>query len=141
MTSHSSIQLTQEEGNSIPDSAWKLVSETEDYWRWEARVTLESGQTGSVFKTTYKGAEELLALNAEMRKDNAERRYTAGMGSDKGGNMPMVHTAQIPLNVYFNPIHGIAKRQAAGDKDHLRWWLRREENAPFLVRDQKGLRK
>lgn len=140
MTSPSEIQLTPEEGESIPESAWRYVGETEDYWHYEAKVTLASGLPGIVRRKTFKDSVEMLTLNEELRKENSNRRYTAGMGSDKGGNMPMVHTASIPLAVYYDPIYGIAKRQAAGDKEHLRWWLRKPENGRFLVRE-KGMRK
>jgi hypothetical protein len=139
MTSLNEIQLTPEEGNSIPESAWRYVGETEDYWHYEAKVTLRNGMPGIVRRKSFKDSAELLTVNEELRKENSNRRYTAGMGSDKGGNMPMVHTASIPLAVYYDPVHGIAKRQAAGDKEHLRWWLKSEKAKPFLVRE-KGLR-
>ena len=134
------IQLTAEEGNSIPDSSWRYVGENEDYWHYEADVTLPSGLPAIVRRKTYKDSAALLSVNEELRKANGERRYTSGMGSDKGGNMPMVHTASIPLAVYYDPVHGIAKRQAAGDRDHLRWFLNSEYAKPFLVRE-KGMRK
>lgn len=140
MPSPAEIQLTPEEGESIPDHLWRLVDQNEDFRTWEADVTLPSGIPGTVRKREYLDSADLLAFNAELRKENSARRYTAGMGSDKGGNMPMVHTGSIPLNVYYDPVNGIAKRQAEGDRDHLRWWLRRPENEPFRVRDG-GLRK
>lgn len=132
------IQLTQDEASQIPDQQWKLVETTEDFRRYEAKVELPNGMHGTVRRTEFLGGDILLAQNAEARKENSERRYTAGMGSDKGGNMPFVHTASIPLNVYYRDI---AKRQAEGDKDHLRWYLRQPENGAYLVRDAKGLRK
>ncbi len=132
------ISLTPEEGGSIPEHLWRKVEETEDFIRWEARVTLPNGMKGTVLRTEQKGVDELLAMNEELRKVNSERRYTAGMGSDKGGNMPMVHTAQIPLNIYFRDI---APRIAAGDHGYAKWWRQQPENAPFLVRDAKGMRK
>lgn len=119
----SEIQL-QEQPN-IPDSAWKFVSRNEFMDIWEAEVTLPNGLKGVVRRKTYTEGPLLLKINEELRKESAGQRYTAGMGSDKGGNMPMVQTASIPLPIYYRDI---SERQKAGDKDHLRWWLAQEEN-------------
>lgn len=117
------VKLT--EAPNIPDSAWRFVSRNEFMDVWEAEVELANGLKGTVVRKTYTEGPKLLNILAEMRKDTSNHRYTQGMGSDKGGNMPMVQTASIPLPIYFSEIAG---RQQSGDKDHLRWWLRQEEN-------------
>jgi hypothetical protein len=124
------VRLTEDDVRNIPDSAYRLVDQNEDCLYWEAEVELPSGMKGTVRKTEYKASAELLRFTEEMRKENANKRYTHGMGSDKGGNMPMVQTASIPPNVYYREV---APRRAAGDKDHLRWWLRQPENAKYRV--------
>lgn len=131
MTSPNEFKLTAEQASRIPDHAWRFVEETEDFVRYEARVTLPNGLSGNVLRTEPKGADELLALNAELRKENSGRRYTDGLGSDKGGNMPMVHTASIPLNVYFRDF-----LDRKGDADYSSWWKKQTVNAPFLVREK-----
>lgn len=122
------VRLKEEDVRNIPDSAYRLVRQNEDFQYWEARVELPNGLMGTVQKTVFLGAEQLLSENEEMRKESSNRRYTHGMGSDKGGNMPMVQTASIPLNIYYREI---APYNQKGDKDFLRNWLRRPENAHF----------
>lgn len=117
------LQLSEEP--NIPESAWRLVSRNEYMDVWEAEVELPNGNKGLVRRKTYTEAPLLLAVNEELRKEASGRRYTAGMGSDKGGNMPMVQTASIPLPIYYRDI---VPRQKAGDKDFLRWWLRQDDN-------------
>jgi hypothetical protein len=129
----SEIQLS--EPPNIPESAWKLVSRNEFMDVWEAEVELPSGHKGIVRRKTYTEAPLLLKVNEELRKESAGRRYTSGMGSDKGGNLPLVQTASIPLPIYYRDI---APRQRAGDKDHLRWWLRQDENAQWRTTEGKS---
>jgi hypothetical protein len=124
------VRLTEDDVRNIPDSAYTLVSQNEDCRYWEARVELPNGLMGTIRKTEYLHSDELLEINAAARNESSNHRYTAGYGSDKGGNMPLVHTASIPPNVYYREI---APRAAEGDKDHLRWFLRQEENKKYLV--------
>ena len=126
------VRLSEDDVRNIPDSAYVLVGQNEDVRYWEAPVELPNGLKARIRKTEYIDSAELLAANEEARKASSERRYTAGSGSDKGGNMPMVQTASIPPNVFFREI---APRRAAGDKDHLRWWLNQPENAKFRTTD------
>lgn len=118
-------EIKLSEQPNIPESAWKFVGRNEFQDIWEAEVTLPNGLKGIVRRKTYTEGPLLLKINEEMRKESAGRRYTAGLGSDKGGNMPMVQTASIPLQIYFSEI---APRRREGDRDHLRWWLNRVEN-------------
>lgn len=122
------VRITEDDVRNIPASSYRIVSQDEDCRVWEADVELPNGMKGRVRKTEYIASAELLAYTEELRKESSGKRYTHGMGSDKGGNMPMVHTASIPTNVYMTEI---APRKAAGDKDHLRWWLRQAENAKY----------
>lgn len=126
------VRITEDDVRNIPASSYRLVDQGDDCRIWEADVELPNGMKGRVRKTEYIASQELLQHTEDMRKENANRRYTHGMGSDKGGNMPMVQTASIPPNVYYREI---APRAAAGDKDHLRWWLRQSENAKYRVRE------
>lgn len=122
------VKLTEDDVRNIPASAYRLIDQTEDCLYWEAPVELPNGLMGRIRKTEYRHSAELLKHTEEMRKESFNKRYTHGMGSDKGGNMPMVQTASIPPNVYFTEV---APRKAAGDKDHLRWWLNRPENQKY----------
>jgi len=126
--SESVVRLSEDDVRNIPDSAYQLVGQNDDVRYWEAQVELPNGLMGRIRKTEYIASDELLRFTEEARKESSGRRYTAGSGSDKGGNMPMVQTASIPPNVFFREI---APRRAAGDKDHLRWWLNQPENAKF----------
>jgi len=132
MPSRTEIPLTDDDVRNIPTSAWRLVRQNEAMRYWEADVELPGGSQGTVARTEYLESDQLLSMNADLRKERSGQRYTAGMGSDKSGNMPMVHTGQIPLNVYYQEI---APRIAAGDRDFLRWWLRQDRNAHFRTRD------
>lgn len=118
-------EIKLSEPPNIPESDWKFVSRNEFMTVWEAHVELPNGVIGTVIRKTYDEAPILLETLAEMRKEASGQRYTAGMGSDKGGNMPMVQTASIPLPIFYRDI---VPYKQAGDKDHLKWWLRQDEN-------------
>lgn len=101
---------------------------------WQADVMLPNGSMGVIQKGEYKESELLLHINAELRKESDNHRYTAGMGSDKGGNMPMVQTASIPENVFAQEL---SPHIAKGDRDHLRWWIRRPEHEMYRVTNKE----
>jgi hypothetical protein len=130
MTSPTELKLSIEEGMALASRVknWRLVKETEIARYWEADIE----GLGTIRRTEYLESEALLNYTAEMRKETANERYTSGLGSDKGGNMPMVHTATIPDTVYHRDV---APKLAAGDKDYLRWFLNQPENAPYRVRE------
>lgn len=133
MPSLSEHKITEEDAEAIPHSAWRFAGQNEVCRYWEADVQLPGGKMGIIRRTEYLESELLLKINAEMRKESTQQRYTAGMGSDKGGNMPMVHTASIPENVFHQEL---APHIGAGDKDHLRWWIRQANNERFRVTDK-----
>lgn len=78
--------------------------------------------------------ETLLTMNTERRNNTAGRRWSSGLGSDKGGNLPMIHVGAIPLNKY---IAEFAPRVQQGDKDFARWFFNKPENLPFRTREGK----
>jgi len=78
--------------------------------------------------------ETLLALNKERRNNTASKRWSSGNGSDKGGNMPMIHVGSIPMNKF---LADFAEKAQEGDRDFGRWWLNRDENQPFRTREGK----
>ncbi len=75
--------------------------------------------------TEFLAEDELISLNTEERNSRDSKPWSAGLGSEKGGNVPMVRVGRIPLAVLFNKIVPYMK---LGDKDHLKWWLNRDEN-------------
>jgi len=75
--------------------------------------------------------DQLLKRNAEERNSRDTKRWDAGAGSEKGGNVPMVRVARTPLNKFFSEL---APRLKQGDKDFHKWWLGRSENQPFRTR-------
>lgn len=129
----SEYKITEEDAQSIPHGAWRLIGQNDTMRYWEADVELPGGKMGVIRKGEYLESDLLLKINEELRKESTQQRYTHGMGSDKGGNMPMVQTASIPNNVYFQEI---APHIRAGDKDHLRWWLRQEQNRKYRTTDK-----
>jgi hypothetical protein len=78
--------------------------------------------------------DALLKLNAERRNNVAGRRWSQGLGSDKGGNLPMIHVGAIPLNKFMAEF---APHIRQGDKDFARWFFNRDENQPFRTREGK----
>lgn len=78
--------------------------------------------------------DALLDLNAERRNNTSGKRWSSGLGSDRAGNMPLVHVGSIPLNKFFADF---APKVREGDKDFARWWLNRDENKPFRTREGK----
>lgn len=76
----------------------------------------------------------LLELNRQERISRDSKRWSAGAGSDKAGNMPMVRVGRIPLNKLMADA---ADGMRAGDKDHLRWLLNSEAYQPFRTKSGK----
>ena len=128
------VRITEDDVRNIPASSYRLIDQGEDCRVWEADVELPNGMKGRVRKTEYIASAELLAHTAELRKESSNKRYTHGLGSDKGGNMPFVQTASIPLSVFYQEI---APYKRTGDKDHLRWWLRQPQNVKYRVTDKE----
>lgn len=85
-------------------------------------------------RTEFLADEELQKLNTEERNSRDGKRWSAGAGSEKGGNVPLIRVGRIPMNKLLMEI---APKMREGDKDHLKWWLNREQNAPFRTRSGK----
>jgi len=77
---------------------------------------------------------DLIRLNTEERLSRDSKRWSAGAGTEKGGNVPMVRVARIPLNkLLADAADGIR----TGDKDHLKWLLNSEAYLPFRTKSGK----
>lgn len=111
---------------------WQVVEVTPTYRRSVGHGTHPvSGVPIEVMRTEFLEDEPLQALNTEERNARDTKRWSSGAGSEKGGNVPMVRVARIPLNKLYADI---APRMKQGDEEHLRWWLQREENQPFRTK-------
>lgn len=122
------IQLTEDD---VRNCAWSLVEQTPDYRRYIGHGTHPvTGAEITVQKTEFLAEDALLKRNAEARNESDNTRWSQGSGSDRFG-VPLVHVGSIPLNKYYAEI---APYQTVGDKDHLKWWLSRDENQPFRTR-------
>jgi hypothetical protein len=111
---------------------WQVVEVTPTYRRSVGHGTHPvSGVPIEVMKTEFLADEPLQALNAEERNSRDGKRWSSGAGSEKGGNVPMIRAARIPLNKLYAEI---VPRMKQGDEDHLKWWLNRDENQPFRTK-------
>ena len=124
------IKLTEADVSNV---TWRVVETTPVY-----RLSIGHGThpvTGIEFtveRKEYLAENALLGLNAERRNNTSGKRWSAGMVSDKGGNVPMVHVGSTPMNKFFAEC---AEGVRTGDTDHLKWFLNRDENKPFRTRD------
>jgi len=126
------IKLTEADCQNV---TWQVVEVTPEYRRSVGHGTHPvTGVPITVQKTEFLAEDELLALNKERRNNTASKRWSSGKGSDKGGNMPMIHVGSIPMNKFLSDF---AAKAQEGDRDFGRWWLERPENAPFRTRDGK----
>lgn len=124
-----SINLSEEDCRNC---TWELVEQTEDYRRYVGHGTHPvTGQEITVQKTEFLAEDELLKRNAESRNDTDNTRWSSGLGSEKGGNLPFIKVASTPLNKFFAEI---APHLRDGDKDFTRWWLNHEKNQAFRTR-------
>lgn len=94
----------------------------------------KTGVPIEVLKKEFLADEALQTLNAEERSVRDAKPWSAGAGSDKGGNVPMVRVGRIPLTKLFADL---ADKMREGDSEHLRWWYNRPENQPFRTRSGK----
>jgi hypothetical protein len=126
------LRLTEADCRNV---TWEVVEVTPEYRRSIGRGTHPvTGLPIEVMRTEFLADEALQALNAERRNNTAGKRWSSGMGSEKGGNVPMVHVGSVPLNKYFADF---APRARQGDKDFARWFFNRDENLPFRTREGK----
>jgi hypothetical protein len=125
----STIRLTEDD---VRNCTWTLDEVTPHYRRYIGHGTHPvTGAEITVQKTEFIAEDELLAQNASDRNETDGRRWSSGIGSDKGGNLPFVPVGRVPLNKFFAEV---APRMKAGDKDFMKWWLSQEENQPFRTR-------
>lgn len=110
--------------------SWEVFQTTDDYRLSRAVYGREADGT-----PVYAYRKEVLAPETFLEANKAEKnategqRWSVGMGSEKGGNMPLIKVASTPLNVWYRDFAG-----RVGDKDYKKWWLNRPENAPFRTR-------
>lgn len=127
-----SIKLTEADCQNV---AWEVVEITPHYRRSIGRGTHpQTGLPIEVQRTEFLADEEIQKLNTEERNSRDSKPWSAGAGSGKDGIAPLIRVGRIPLNKFFSEI---TERMQRGDKDHLRWWLNRDENAPFRTKSGK----
>ncbi len=123
------IKLTEADCQNV---TWQVVEVTPTYRRSVGHGTHPvSGVPIEVMKTEFLADEAVQALNTEERNARDTKRWSQGAGSEKGGNVPMIRAARIPLNKLYAEI---VPRMKQGDDEHLKWWLSRAENAPFRTK-------
>lgn len=118
----------------IPDELWEFEGFSADRTRrhWVYWIDREAG---TYFRKTENVAEDAILGHAQaLRNERDGSRWSSGMGSDKGGNMPLVHVGKIPLNVFYDQFAGRLKQ---GDEDFAKWFLNRDENQVYRTRRGK----
>lgn len=115
----------------IPDHLWELEGVSSDGLRRHYVYWIDKARGFGFRKTENIVEAELLDRNQFLVNEREGQRFTQGQGSDKGGNMPLVQVASVPLNKFFAEV---APRIKEGDQDFTKWWLNREENKPFRTR-------
>lgn len=123
----SNRQRLEDIGNSLPESAWRVVERTPTHIVSEA--VLDSEGKTKIQRRQLIGDEELQAVNKHLYD-------TSGRFSEREVGAIGTPVANIPLSMIYSPQTEIAKKMREGDRDHLKWWLNREENQPF--RTHKG---
>ena len=88
----------------------------------------------TVHRREFLADAELQTLNTEERNSRDSKRWGTGAGSDKAGNMPLVRVGRIPLGKFYAEL---SQKMREGDKDHFKWWLEQEQNAPFRTKSGK----
>lgn len=123
------IKLTEADCANV---TWEVVETTPVFRRSIGRGAHPvTGLPIEVMRTEFLEDEGLQVLNTEERNSRDSKPWSAGAGTDRGGNMPMVRVGRIPLNKFFSEI---SEKMQQGDRDHLKWWLNRDENAPFRTK-------
>lgn len=94
--------------------AWEVFETTPHYRR--ARLWLDGERY--VVRTEYLAEDALLESNRRAYDDSAGKRWGDGQV-----------VARIPLNRFFQS--ELAEKVREGDREHLRWWLDRDEARPY----------
>lgn len=132
MTSQSvplTIKLTEADCANV---TWTVVEVADGWRRSIGRGTHPvTGTPIEVMRTEFLADEELQELNTAERNSRDSKAWSAGSGTDKGGNMPLIRVGRIPIN---KMLAEIAPKMREGDKDHLKWWLEQERNKPFRTK-------
>lgn len=97
----------------IHGGTWELFQVTPGFRRW--RMEIEPGKW--IIKTEHLEDELLVKHNKHLLDESQTKRFGDGQV-----------VARIPLNKFYQDL---GKGIKEGDKDHLKWWLNREENKPF----------
>lgn len=104
---------------NIADDAWELVEVTEDFVTHRAVLErFPDGNVAYVHRRTPRGLVGLLEDNRQSLDDSASQRFRDDY----------TRVGRIPLNVLYRDLAPYMKQ---GDKDHLKWWLNRDENRMF----------
>ncbi len=96
------------------DGDWQVFEVTPHYRR--SRLWLD--ETRYIVRTEYIADAALLEANRQAFNTSEGKRWGDGQVA-----------ARIPLNVFFNS--DIARKIKDGDRDHLKWWLDRDEAKPY----------
>lgn len=119
----------------VRNCSWTFLDESDGYRRWLGKgLHPVTGVPIEVIKTETLVDEAVQALNAEERNARDSKPWSAGSGSDKGGNMPMIRVGRIPVNKL---LADASAKMREGDKDHLRWLLNSEAYQPFRTKSGK----
>lgn len=102
--------------DALPDSAWTPFEASDDYVRSYAMIDLAGNQV-RVERTQYLADDLLQRANTQERNESDGRRWGDGKV-----------VARVPLNKWFAELRDKVKE---GDRDHMSWWLNKEENRPF----------
>lgn len=114
--------------SSIRDSGeWEVYEVTPFYRR--SRLWMEDGSY--ILRTETFIDEAIQEANNQARNATEGTRWSSGMGSEKGGNVPMIKVASIPMNKFMADFAGGLKE---GDEDHAKWLLNSDAYAPFRTR-------
>lgn len=123
------IKLTEADCANV---TWTVVEVADGWRRSIGRGTHPvTGTPIEVMRTEFLADEELQELNTAERNSRDSKPWSAGSGTDKGGNMPLIRVGRIPINKLLAEI---APKMREGDKDHLKWWLEQERNKPFRTK-------
>lgn len=115
----------------IPDDQWTFEGYSSDGLRRHYVYWIDKAKGLGFRKTENLVEADLLAINQYRRNEADGKRWSQGAGSEKGGNVPLVHVASVPLNKFYREF---APRLKDGDQDFSKWWLNRDENSVFRTR-------
>jgi len=112
----------------IDDDAWEFVSMDEDYIRDRAVVErFADGNVSYVYRTRPRGLMGLLEAN-KRSLDDSETAKTRFAGDE---HVLGTKISSIPLNEFFAARNQIAEKIREGDRDHLKWFLNRDDAQPW----------